>query len=70
LAFATAYLLCGRFGRKRAMTIGIAASVKNAALSLVIGETMFGPAILAPLIANLIAQNLLLVPLKELLKDG
>jgi predicted Na+-dependent transporter len=69
-AFATAYFLTRRHDRKQAITIGIAASVKNAALSLVIGTTMFGPTILAPLIANLIAQNLLLVPLKAFLKEG
>jgi BASS family bile acid:Na+ symporter len=70
-AFVITYLLTERFGRKKAISIGIATTVKNAALSLVIGLAAFGansPQILPPLIANLIAQNLLLIPAKELTK--
>jgi predicted Na+-dependent transporter len=69
LAFAVSYLVGKRFGRKQAITFGIAACVKNAALALVVGLDMFGPAVLPPLIANLIAQNLLLIPLKALLRE-
>jgi predicted Na+-dependent transporter len=69
LAFATAYFSTRRFGQKQALSIGIATTVKNAALSLVIGLGAFGSQVLPPLIANLVAQNLLLVPLKALLKD-
>ncbi len=69
LAFVLACSLAKRFGRERAVSIGIAATVKNAALSLVVGPAAFGPQILPPLIANLIAQNLLLVPAKAIMKE-
>jgi predicted Na+-dependent transporter len=69
LAFAIAYYLAKGLGHKQAVSIAVASSVKNAVLSLVIGSAMFGPAVLSPLIANLIAQNLLLVPVKIMLKD-
>jgi len=69
IAFATAYLLGKRSGHKRAVTMGIAACVKNAALALVIGVTLYGSEILPPLIANLIGQNLLIVPLQLLVKE-
>jgi BASS family bile acid:Na+ symporter len=73
LAFFAAYGLGKKYGRKQAITIGIAASVKNAALSLILGAGIFGstigPTVLPPLIANLIAQNILLVPLRMILKD-
>lgn len=73
LAFLVAYTLGRRRGSKQAITMGIAASVKNAALSLILGATIFapifGPKILSPLIANLMAQNILLVPLRSILKD-
>lgn len=64
LGFAVAYLLGKRFGYGRAVTVGIATCVKNAGLSLVIGLTVFGSSILPPLIANLVAQNLLIVSLE------
>jgi predicted Na+-dependent transporter len=69
VAFAASYLLSRRYGHKKATTIAIGTMVKNAALSLVIGLNFFGQPILPPLIANLIAQNVLLVPLKAILKD-
>ena len=69
LAFTLTHLLTGRFGHKKAISIEIATTVKNAALSLVVGLTAFGPQILPPLIANLIAQNLLLIPAKALTKE-
>jgi predicted Na+-dependent transporter len=68
-AFALTHFLTRRFGRKKAVSIEIATTVKNAALSLVVGQTAFGPRILPPLIANLTAQNLLLVPAKTLEKE-
>ena len=64
LGFAVAYLIGRRFGYGRAVTVGIATCVKNAGLSLVIGLTVFGSSILPPLIANLVAQNLLIVSLE------
>jgi BASS family bile acid:Na+ symporter len=69
LAFILACFLTRRFGHKKAVSIEIATTVKNAALSLVVGLTAFGPQILPPLIANLIAQNLLLIPAKALTKE-
>ena len=69
IAFVAAYEFGKRYGRKRAITIGIATSVKNAALALVLGATMLGPNALSPLIANLIAQNVLLIPLKMILRE-
>jgi len=70
LAFAIAYFLTRRLGHKQAVSIGIATTVKNVALSLVIGSVAFGSQIIPPLIANLIAQNLLLIPLKAAIEDN
>jgi predicted Na+-dependent transporter len=69
LAFVLTCFLTRKFGHKKAISIEIAATVKNAALSLVVGLTTFGSQILPPLIANLIAQNLLLIPAKALTKE-
>jgi BASS family bile acid:Na+ symporter len=66
LAWALTHFLIKSFGHKRAVSIEIGTSVKNAALSLVVGLGAFGPQVLPPLIANLIAQNLLLIPAKAL----
>ena len=68
-AFGVAYVLGKRFGYEQAIAIAIATSVKNAALSLVIGLAAFGSPILPPLIANLVAQNLLLVPVRVIFKE-
>jgi BASS family bile acid:Na+ symporter len=68
-AFALTHFFTERFGHKKAISIEITTTVKNAALSLVIGLAAFGPQILPPLIANLIAQNLLLIPAKALTKE-
>jgi predicted Na+-dependent transporter len=65
-AFVATHFLTRRFGHEKAISIEIATTVKNAALSLVIGLTAFGVPVLPPLIANLIAQNLLLIPAKAL----
>jgi len=69
-AFTSTHFLTQRFGHRKAISIEIATTVKNAALSLVIGLTAFGPQILPPLIANIIAQNLLLIPAKALTERG
>ena len=42
LAFVIAYFLTRRLGHKQAVSIGIATTVKNVALSLVIGSVAFG----------------------------
>jgi predicted Na+-dependent transporter len=66
VAFVSTHFLARKFGHEKATSIEIATIVKNAALSLVIGLSVFGPQIVPPLIANLIAQNLLLIPAKAL----
>jgi BASS family bile acid:Na+ symporter len=68
-AFVLTHFLMRRFGRQKTISIEIATIVKNAALSLVLGLTAFGPDVLPPLIANLVAQNLLLVLVKALNKE-
>jgi predicted Na+-dependent transporter len=67
LAWMLTHFLTRSFGHKKAVSIEIATTVKNAALSLVLGLTAFSSShVLPPLIANLIAQNLLLIPAKAL----
>jgi BASS family bile acid:Na+ symporter len=70
-AFTLTHFLTRRFGHEKAISIEIATTVKNAALSLVIGLAAFpqNPQVLPPLIANLIAQNLLLIPAMALTKE-
>ena len=68
-AFVLTHFLMRRFGRQKTISIEIATIVKNAALSLVLGLTAFGPDVLPPLVANLVAQNLLLVLVKALNKE-
>jgi BASS family bile acid:Na+ symporter len=69
IAFTLTHLLTRRFGKERAISLDISTTVKNAALSLVIGLSVFDPQITPPLIANLIAQNLLLIPAKALTQE-
>ena len=66
LAFAFTHFLTFEFGHNKAISIEISTTVKNAALSLVIGLATFPKSILPPLIANLIAQNLFLFPAKAI----
>ena len=68
-AFVMTHFLTIKFGYQKAISIEIATTIKNAALSLVLGLTVFGPDVLSPLIANLVAQNLLLVLAKALTKE-
>jgi predicted Na+-dependent transporter len=67
-AFGLTHLATIRFGHNKAIAIEISTIVKNAALSLVVAQAAFTsvqyPLALPPLIANLIAQNLLLIPTK------
>jgi len=69
LGFSMAYLLGKKFGYGRAIATGIATCVKNAGLSLVIGLSVFKSAVLPPLIANLVVQNLLIVSLELLFRE-
>jgi len=66
--FTVAYTIGKEISSKSSVTIGIATCVKNAALALVLGLTLFGAPILPPLIANLVAQNLLIVFLQVFFK--
>jgi arsenite transporter len=69
LGFSLAFLVGRRFGYEHAISGGIATCVKNAGLSLVIGLTMFGSSVVPPLIANLVAQNVLIVLLLTYFKS-
>jgi BASS family bile acid:Na+ symporter len=69
LGFSISFLVGRRFGYRHAISAGIATCVKNAGLSLVIGLTIFGPSVIPPLIANLVAQNLLIVLLLTCFKS-
>jgi predicted Na+-dependent transporter len=68
-AFTLTHFLSRGFGHKKAVSLEIGTTVKNAALSLVVGLTAFGPQVLPPLIANLIAQNLLLISAKAMIEE-
>jgi BASS family bile acid:Na+ symporter len=65
-ALVLTHFIMRRFGHQKTISIEIATIVKNAALSLVLGLTAFGPDVLPPLIANLVAQNILLVFIEAL----
>jgi predicted Na+-dependent transporter len=65
--FAIAYLAGKRFGRSRAIALGLVSSQKNATLAIVIGELVLGPIALPALIANLVGQNLFLIPARAAL---
>ena len=67
VTFAIAYLAGKRFGRSRAIALGLVSSQKNATLSIVIGELVLGPIALPALIANLVGQNLFLIPARAAL---
>jgi predicted Na+-dependent transporter len=69
LAWTLTHLLTKSFSHKRSVSVEIATTVKNAALSLVLGLAAFGSQVTPPLIANLIAQNLLLIAAKLLTKE-
>ncbi|MEM2873148.1 MAG: bile acid:sodium symporter [Nitrososphaerales archaeon] len=56
------------FGRKDAITLTIATLLKNSVLALVIGIITFGSGVLPALVAHLIDQNILLIPLGLFLK--
>ena len=68
IVFAVAFKSCEKHGRKQAITVGIAAIARNGALPFVIATTLFSSETLPPLVANIVAQNLLLVTLGTLLR--
>jgi hypothetical protein len=69
LAFIFSYSIGKRFGEEEAVTIGVSTFLKNAILSFVVGLSVFGSEVLPPLIANIIQQNLLLIPLQIILRN-
>ena len=60
--FAVAYFAGKKFGRSSAIALSIVSSHKNSTLAIVIGELVLGPLALPALIANLVGQNLFLIP--------
>jgi predicted Na+-dependent transporter len=60
--FAVAYFAGKNFGRSRAIALSVVSSHKNSTLAIVIGELVLGPLALPALIANLVGQNLFLIP--------
>ena len=60
--FAVAYFAGKKFGRSRVIALSVVSSHKNSTLAIVIGELVLGPLALPALIANLVGQNLFLIP--------
>lgn len=67
--FVLAYLIGRRFGQSQAIALGLVSSHKNATLAIVLGGLLLGPAALLPLIANLVAQNIFLIPARLVLES-
>ena len=65
--FAVAYFSGKRFGRSSAIALSVASSHKNSTLAIVIGELVLGPIALPALIANLVGQNLFVIPARAAL---
>ena len=66
-SFAVAYFSGKRFGRSSAIALSVASSHKNSTLAIVIGELVLGPIALPALIANLVGQNLFVIPARAVL---
>jgi len=66
LGGAVAYLFGMRYGKKTAITFFVATSVKNAMLSFELVFELFGPIAVLPMVANLVAQQLLMIFLEVL----
>jgi predicted Na+-dependent transporter len=67
VTFAVAYFSGKRFGRTNAIALSVASSHKNSTLAIVIGELVLGPIALPALIANLVGQNLFVIPARAAL---
>ncbi|MEM3518463.1 MAG: bile acid:sodium symporter [Nitrososphaerales archaeon] len=63
IALLISYNLGKMFSRKDAITLAIATLMKNSVLALVIGIITFGSEVMPALVAHLIGQNVLLIPL-------
>jgi BASS family bile acid:Na+ symporter len=60
--FVVAYFAGKKYGRSKAIALSVVSSHKNSTLAIVIGELVLGPIALPALIANLVGQNLFLIP--------
>lgn len=69
IAVLISYNLGKMFGRKDAIALAIATLMKNSVLALVIGIITFGSGVMPALVAHLIDQNILLIPLGLFFKD-
>lgn len=65
--FIVAYFSGRRFGRSSAIALSVVSSHKNSTLAIVIGELVLGPIALPALIANLVGQNLFVIPARAAL---
>jgi bile acid:Na+ symporter, BASS family len=65
--FVVAYFSGKRFGRSSAIALSVVSSHKNSTLAIVIGELVLGPIALPALIANLVGQNLFVIPARAVL---
>lgn len=65
--FLIAYLVGRRFSRAHGIALALVSSHKNSVLAIVIGSLLLGSVALPPLIANVVAQNLFLVPARAAL---
>jgi len=65
--FVVAYFSGRRFGRSVAIALSVVSSHKNSTLAIVIGELVLGPVALPALIANLVGQNLFVIPARTAL---
>lgn len=65
--FVVAYFYGRRFGRSTAIALSVVSSHKNSTLAIVIGELVLGPIALPALIANLVGQNLFVIPARAAL---
>jgi arsenite transporter len=69
-SFVVAYFSGRRFGRSNAIALSVVSSHKNSTLAIVIGELVLGPVALPALIANLVGQNLFVIPARAALFLG
>jgi predicted Na+-dependent transporter len=65
--FLVAYFSSKRFGRSSAIALSVVSSHKNSTLAIVIGGLVLGPIALPALIANLVGQNLFVIPARAVL---
>src|SRR5665647_988389 len=67
ITFVVAYFSGKKFGRSCAIALSVASSHKNSTLAIVIGELVLGPVALPALIANLVGQNIFVIPARAAL---